>query len=239
MYRGARWVHRHLFGRERVAEIRNEMRFYRDFVTPGSLCFDVGANFGDKTEVFLRLGARVVSFEPQSHCMAEMKARLGANRRLTTIESAVGAEAGKLTLYVDSFSPASSLIANWQGKVMEERLVNVTTLDDAIARYGVPDFCKIDVEGFELPVLKGLSHRIPAVSFEYHLRGDGMSTALKCIESLSRLGPLSLNVTPAERLEYASDQWMDRESFIRFFETHVSELDGYEYGDIFARIGAN
>jgi FkbM family methyltransferase len=44
-----------------------ELEFYRSLLNSfrrGDLIFDVGANVGDKTDVFLRLGARVVSIEP-------------------------------------------------------------------------------------------------------------------------------------------------------------------------------
>src|SRR5689334_4646326 len=44
------------------------LRFYRQFVGPGDLVFDVGANVGHVTKVFLRAGARVVAIEPQSIC---------------------------------------------------------------------------------------------------------------------------------------------------------------------------
>ena len=43
----------------------------------------------------------------------------------------------------------------------------VTTLDRLIAQHGVPSFIKIDVEGFEDQVLAGLTHPVPALSFEF------------------------------------------------------------------------
>ena len=35
--------------------------FYRQFVTEGDLCFDVGANVGRRTRTFLKLKAKVVA----------------------------------------------------------------------------------------------------------------------------------------------------------------------------------
>jgi hypothetical protein len=46
------------------AEVRKIREFYRPFVKPGSLVFDIGANRGVHTREFLALGARVVAVEP-------------------------------------------------------------------------------------------------------------------------------------------------------------------------------
>ena len=37
--------------------------FYSHFIGKGDLCFDVGANLGNRAEVFLALGATVVAIE--------------------------------------------------------------------------------------------------------------------------------------------------------------------------------
>ena len=53
------------------------------------------------------------------------------------------------------------------GEWADHAVVPVTTLDALIDRYGLPAFCKIDVEGFEEAVVRGLSRPIPSVSFEF------------------------------------------------------------------------
>lgn len=45
------------------------MRFYEQFIRPNDICFDIGANMGNRTEVFLKLGAKVIAVEPQSECV--------------------------------------------------------------------------------------------------------------------------------------------------------------------------
>jgi FkbM family methyltransferase len=238
MYRAARWVHRHIMNRDELRALRDELRFYAQFVEPGSLCFDVGANYGAKTEVFLRLGARVVAFEPQSDCMQELRARLGRHPRLVPVNAAVGSSNGKMTLYVGGHRTCSSFVREWQGDVVGSVEVPVTTLDDAIEEFGVPRYCKIDVEGFELEVLRGLTHAVPVVSFEYHLERGGVAQALACLDRLSSLGELLVNVTPAERSVLAGEQWRRKTDFIDFFVNSIPRMPGYYYGDIFVRINA-
>jgi len=60
------------------------------------------------------------------------------------------------------------------------------TLDEMIEEFGVPDFIKIDVEGGELDVIKGLTTKTPHLCFEWHEElGD---TLQKCIVHLQSIG---------------------------------------------------
>jgi FkbM family methyltransferase len=198
----------------------------------------VGANYGSKSEVFLRLGAKVVAFEPQLDCLCELKARLGPHPKLTTVNAAVGSRAGRSTFYVGPHRTSSSLLQDWQQEIESTVEVPVTTLDAAIAQYGLPDYCKIDVEGYEVQVLQGLTRPIPLLSLEYHLRRDGTQQMIECLNYLSRLGDIRLNITPAETPEFGLPTWYDMAKFIEFFVHEVPGLKGYSYGDIFVQTAA-
>lgn len=237
LYRSARWVNRHVLNRPELEEFRRDVAFYRSLLPAGALCFDVGANYGAKTEVLLQAGARVVAFEPQIDCLEELQSRMGANPRLTTLRAAVGSAEGTLTMYVGKHRTTSTLVKGWEtADVVDTVEVNVTTLDVAIGRFGVPDYVKIDVEGFEQEVLGGLTQRVPLVSFEYHLRGDGVARALACLDRLATLGTATVNVTPSERLAFAGDTWRTHRDFVTFFRDTLPSMAGYHYGDIFVRL---
>jgi hypothetical protein len=82
----------------------------------------------------------------------------------------------------------------------------VTTLDELIARYGRPAFCKIDVEGYELEAVRGLSQPIPALSFEYI--AAAREIAIHCIGRLTELGPYEFNYSPGESHRLQSVRWL-------------------------------
>jgi FkbM family methyltransferase len=235
LYPAVRWVRRHVWKREQLAVFKRDVEFFSQFIGPNDLVFDVGANIGLRTEVFLALGARVVAFEPQPDCMLELKGRLAYRRNLIPVQAALGSTPGEQPFYVRPHRGASGLLRNWEGTVESTMPVQVSTLDEMIRTYGKPRFCKIDVEGFEPEVLKGLSAPIPALSIEYHLRPADMLKTIECLDRLSHLGRFSVNVTPIETLRFAFRDWLDPEGFIEFFREQLPRLDGYEYGDAFIR----
>src|SRR3989304_3436761 len=69
--------------------------FYGRFLHPGDLCFDVGANEGNRTAIFLALGARVVCIEPQPLCLKKLRKRLGRMPDVTIVAKALGEKEGQ------------------------------------------------------------------------------------------------------------------------------------------------
>ena len=178
--------------------IRRLARFYAQFVRPGDLCFDIGAHVGNHIAAWSRLDARVVAVEPQPRLMAWLRQAYGRQSHVTLVEAAVGAQPGTEVMYVSRRTPTvTTLSSEWMAAVRrdssfagvewdESVAVAVTTLDALIGRFGEPAFCKIDVEGYELEVLRGLSTPVRALSFEYI--PAAMDTAVACIERLAQLG---------------------------------------------------
>lgn len=187
IYRGIPW---------RGAQLR---RFYRRFVPDGGLAFDIGAHAGNRVAAFRALGARVVAVEPQPDFVHLLQRRFGADPQVRVLAEALGREPGQAQLLASPRTPTVTTLSpdfvrragatpSFRGvRWSAGPWVSVGTLDALIAEHGVPDFVKIDVEGFELEVLLGLSQALPALSFEFV--PAVRDVALGCIDRLEVLAP--------------------------------------------------
>jgi FkbM family methyltransferase len=165
------------------------IKFYSLFVSEDSLVFDVGANRGKHTRYFLALGASVIAVEPIPRCAKNLR-RMYLKRRVTVVPSAVGDRPSTAMLHISSYAPLSTLSDEWLQTAQssprfrdmswnETVEVSVTTLDSLIERYGIPDFIKIDVEGFESKVLDGLSEMPRALCFEFNT--EYLEATIECL----------------------------------------------------------
>jgi FkbM family methyltransferase len=236
LYRPARWLLRAV-RRSEQKSLLADVELYRSLLPPRALCFDVGANIGEKSEALLRSGARVVAFEPNRLVLPELRARCGSNRAWTLVETALGSASGIAILHAQRSHGKSSLADDWEeGQIIANFPVPIVTLDAAIACFGLPDYCKIDVEGWELEVLNGLSQPIKLISFEFHLGEKDVRYARSCLERLTRFGPSELNITPAETSTFLFEKWIPVDAFLSQFPGNViKSLPGNLYGDIVVR----
>lgn len=227
----------------RILNHGRSLRFQAALINSGDLVFDVGANVGEMTALYLELGARVVSVEPQEQCLSVLQRRFGNHPRVTIIPMAVGATEGAQEIMLsDIRSPLSSMSEKWIAAVKSSGrfpyyewsravTVPVTTLDSLIAAHGEPAFCKIDVEGFESEVLKGLSRPVGSLSFEYHVEFPG--PVIECVERLEKLGSYRFNYTVEKQTRWELSSWVDgRQICDRLQSLPFSSLQG----DVYCRL---
>lgn len=218
-------------------------RFYAGFIRPGDLCFDIGAHAGSRLRVWLALGARVVAVEPQPTFLNLLRRLYGGRAGVVLEGCALGAAPGEAQMFVSRRTPTvSTLSREWMVSVAQARSfasvrweqavpVRVETLDALIERHGLPQFCKLDVEGYELEVLKGLSRPLPGLSFEVIPAAAGLAAG--CLERLSRLGDYEYNFSTGESMRLEWEAWAGAERVRAWLEGLGTDDPS---GDIYARL---
>lgn len=214
--------------------------FYNQFIKSGDLVFDVGANKGNRTVIFLELGAKVVAVEPQKECYEHLVKRFGDT--IDLIKLGLGEKESTATMYVSGSTLISSFSKDHVDMMQEDRFkgadwgktieVSMTTMDALIDKYGTPAFCKIDVEGYEYDVLKGLTKPLKALSLEY-IVPENTQVLVDCLTHLSSLGNIECNFSYGESMKYNLAKWKSGKEMIAYIQTE--EFTNTSYGDVYIK----
>lgn len=222
---------------ENVLALRRD--FYNQFLKKNELCFDVGANVGNRIEPMLQIGAKVVAIEPQKKCYETLQKKFGD--RITIVTKGLSDKEEVKEFYISDSTTISSFSKEWIDKVKETRFkyyawnkvekVEMTTLDNLITQYGLPSFIKIDVEGYELEVLSGLTKRVKFISYEYTVP-EQTDKAIACLQKLILINPdLTANFSVGESMKLESDKWMNATEMLAFMKS--KEFIDTGFGDIY------
>lgn len=157
------------------------VRIIKTFLRKGDVFIDVGANIGYITAVAAgcvgKEGA-VHSFEPVPECFQKVRklAEMNKDYKIVVNPYAIGDRDGKIKIYVSDDDIASSTVISRKEGFKEIIEAPIRRLDDYIIANKIDDLkmIKIDVESFELPVLKGLE------KYFLKCRNDGSCPLILC-----------------------------------------------------------
>lgn len=235
-----RFGYQFIFNRKKLAYRRKMRHFYGKFIHQGDIVFDIGGNMGLYSEVFSELGAKVVAVEPNPRCCQNLNL-LARTREVHVLNRAAGAAPGKAILHVCEDPGLSTLSSQWleiaQGSPLHRDSkwlgtleVEVITLDELASRFGVPSFVKIDVEGHDDQVLRGMSFQPTALSFEFN--HEMPQVARRCFDAPALARKYLFNYVRGMEMELAFNGWMEADELYQKLEATAGER---EFGDVLAR----
>jgi FkbM family methyltransferase len=153
------------------------------------LIYDVGMNNGDDTAYYLSLGFRTVAIEANPELVEQAKLRFGreiASGRLIILNVGIADREGHLPFWIcetnSRWSSFDRAYASWQNSPNHQITVPCTRFETILAQYGVPHFCKIDIQGNDCLCLDGFERdKVPKfLSIE--------TTDLRSLDMLQALG---------------------------------------------------
>ena len=208
-----------------------------NFFAPGDIYFDVGAHKGNKSDFFISRGFESVLIEPQPNLVEQLIKKYKDEPLVHIIPKGLGKEIDILEMSINSSEPElSTFNEDWKlgrfigKKWAENKDIEITTLDLLIKKYGNPRYIKIDVEGYELEVLRGLSYKVGIISIEFTT--EYIKNALKCISYLDELGYTKYNISLAENSSFLLDKFVKKNEFTEIL-IKISKEHPLLWGDIY------
>lgn len=220
--------------------------FYAEFIKQGDLVFDIGANVGDRTNLFMNMGARVVAVEAQPLTYRALTKRFIDEGNVVCCNRAVSSTFGDVATIrwqtTNDTCGSASISESWIQKAKDKKIwgdwgewnrsaqVETTTLEVMRKVFGQPAFVKIDTEGSEYEIIFGMSVPIKMLSFEFHPWDFE-----KLEKILMYLGDLyEFKISKDETFEFTTSEWLPAKIVIDTLAPFRD--DKILYGDIYARL---
>ena len=137
------------------------------FIRPDSIVLDIGANIGVHTVQFAALANRgkVISFEPARSTFARLLENVGGLDNVIPLNIALGETSGPSTFHIAQDDAYSGLKDTKRKRILRQETVACYRGDEivpALVRDGRIGLIKIDVEGLEAEVMRGLERLLRA-----------------------------------------------------------------------------
>lgn len=171
-----------------------------------NLIFDIGFNVGEFTQTCFNKypNCSVIAVEANPTLCNNVSQHFFTNYNFSLLNNLVSDKEGEeIDFYVSPIATGVSTASTefmqnsrftkgskyldensikWQPPIKVESI----SIDSMIERYGMPDLIKIDVEGYELSVLKGLTQKTNDICFEWH--EEEKDNLYKILEHLQSIG---------------------------------------------------
>jgi len=173
------------------------------------LVFDIGANNGSSAHYLLTQSEKVICFEPNILLAEQLKldfkdknviiSTKGLSNKVETKTFYISNMGGVLSTFAREWMEQSRFTG--KGKWDTNLTVETTTLDIAIEQYGIPNFIKIDVEGYEYEVFQGLTTLLENTLFGFEWAEEMFGNVQKIVEYVKQLGYNSFAFTYGDNLK--------------------------------------
>lgn len=215
------------------------LNVFKSVLKTGDVFIDVGANIGLMSfyaSGFVGFTGKILSFEPTAKYFGDLTAGIEKNnfKNITALKLALGKEKGSFPIYFNNVCP--SLVKT--SETDEFEIIQVEVLDDVLKANNISKvkLIKIDVEGFELEVVKGAKNLFsspdaPIACVEYvkgqQIVTDNGQTALDLLKQLNsyRFFQLEKTSDTISKLIEVTDfkNLHDNDNVFCLLEHHISE----------------
>lgn len=197
----------------------------KKYIPSGGLVFDIGGNIGQYALFFserVGSGGQVISCEPDSKNYAFLQFNVMMNhlQNVSPLRRGVSSKVATLEFFRDTETGGRK--GSFRKEFVEENFrgftetVQTVTIDALIDSYGVPDFVKIDVEGFEDDIINGLTRPLDKTVFLVEVRQE---TKAAVLDYFQRRGYRCLHVDEKQDRAVSSPEELPRFADLLFVKS--------------------
>lgn len=192
--------------------------------------------------IHLKLDCKVVAVEPQPDCADFLRWKFCD--KFVLIQKGMSDHDGEEEMNISESHTISSFANDWvdavsksgrfQGSSWEKKMrIEMSTLDKVIKQFGEPVFIKIDVEGYEPTVIRGLSKSVRFISFEYTVP-EQVNKVEECLNHLSAIDShYKFNYSTGETFEFSLPEWVPAEEMRKVIAS--TQFMSFSNGDVYAK----
>jgi len=185
------------------------------------LIFDIGANDGSSALKFITKSKKVVCFEPNPQ-LADSLTSTFINQPVIVDNRGVSYKNGKQIFKIANANTISTFSEDWisnsrfsNGYEWSQHVeVDTITLDSIIEEYGIPDYIKIDTEGYEYEILTSFTKLLPNTLFSFEWAEEQKLKIESTINYLNNLGYNMFGYTICDEILY--DDQVEWKEFNKF-----------------------
>ena len=234
LYKVAFPIYRPLYSVFKSYADRTERCLLARYLSPGAVVVDAGANIGVYSQFLATCvgpGGVVHSFEPSPENFGRLHAALSQFSNVRLNQLAVSDKTGDSLLYVSEKLNVDHRAYPIEGETRRTVCIRSTMLDDYFKPGERVDFIKMDVQGYELHVLRGAKRLVqenPEIKLLLEFWPYGLKQAgtrwEELIETLRHFGMDLVVVTKKTLMPFAAgDVRIDISWYVNLFASHELE----------------
>lgn len=206
------------------------------------LTFDIGCNTGMWTEANWNKDDLFVCVDALPAAYIAASERFWGKWNVQVINRLVAEQDGFMKMFytspissgeVSTASPEWVERSRHDGHWDNGSYIYSVTLDKLISRFGVPDLVKIDVEGYELNVLQGLTQKVPLLCFEF--AEEFNKDAMACVDRLHNIGFSQFTKQHGDSYSFRPVSFIDYRGIVRELKSDLVPERAEAWGMIWAK----
>jgi FkbM family methyltransferase len=208
------------------------------------IIFDIGCNVGDWTRANYSKDKKFICVEAAPVLAENTRIAFKDIDNIEVLSCAVSdKDDQEIEFYLTSNNSdpvLSSCVRRWETKSRFKDFfdkkgikVKTITIDRLIELYGEPEYIKIDVEGYENVVLRGLTHKSGMISFEWG--EEEKDCVIENINYLKGLGYKEFALHESDEYCYMPEEWVDYNDILKIVNETLVPERSYKWGMIFAK----